>query len=210
LSFSSRHGLAVALAGLALLAAAPAAQAAVTAPTDAPAACTPQSAFGRPFTPWDDGGLYTLVSGGDFEGDLAGWALTGAARMDEGNEPFQVGGAADQRSLVLGSGDSVTTAPICIDDTYPWFRFFARNTSAHRATLKVEVLYTDVRGRLRDEGTGDYSTRADGWQPTGSLGIDVDWERIHGGAVPVSFRFTADSGSSWLVDDVYVDPMARG
>ena len=48
------------------------------------------------------------------------------------------------------------------------------------------------------------------WLPTGSLGIDIDWENVPGGSLPVSFRFTAAADSAWLVDDVYVDPMARG
>jgi len=198
--------LAAAVAGLGLLAAAPAAQA---APAPAPADCTPPPATGQPFTPWDDLGFYTLVSGGDFEGDLAGWTLDGAQVVD-GNEQFGAGAAGDHRSLALAEGDSVTSAPICIDDTYPWFRFFARNTAGRKAKLRVDVLYTDVKGRLREEGTGDYSTREDGWLPTGSLGIDVDWNKIPGGTVLVSFRFTAGSNSSFLVDDVYVDPFARG
>ena len=198
--------LAAAVTGLGLLAAAPAAQA---APAPAPAGCTPQPATGQPFTPWDDLGRYTLVSGGDFEGGLAGWTLNGA-QVVEGNERFQVGGAGDHRSLALAEGASVTSAPICIDDTYPWFRFFARNTSGGKAKLRVDVLYTDAKGKLRGEGTGDYSTREDGWLPTGSLGIDVDWDKVPGGAVLVSFRFTAENDSSFLVDDVYVDPFARG
>jgi hypothetical protein len=201
--------LAAAVAGLGLLAAAPAAQAARSVAADAPAACTPQPPTGQPFSPWDDLGFYALVSGGGFEGDLAGWTLDGA-RVVEGNEPFQVGDAGDHLALALAEGDSVTTAPICIDDTYPWFRFFARNTAGRKAKLKVEVLYTDVRGKLREEGTGDYATREDEWLPTGSLGIDVDWDKVPGGAVPISFRFTAQNNSSFLVDDVYVDPMARG
>ena len=198
--------LAAAVTGLGLLAAAPAAHA---APAPAAADCTPQPATGQPFTPWDDLGFYTLVSGGDIEGDLSGWTLNGA-QVVEGNERFQVGGAGDHRSLALAEGDSVTTAPICIDDTYPWFRFFARNTSGGKAKLRVDVLYTDVKGKLRGEGTGDYSTREDGWLPTGSLGIDVDWDKVPGGTVLVSFRFTAENSSSFLVDDVYVDPFARG
>ncbi len=207
----NRKLLAAAVAGLGLLAAAPAAQAATAAA--APASCTPQPASGQPFAPWDDFGFYTLVSGGDVEGDIAGWTLDGA-QIDEGNEPFQVGSAGDHRSLALAEGDSVTTAPICIDDTYPWFRFFARNTAGHKAKLRVEVLYTDVKGKLREEGTGDYATRESDWLPTGSLAIDVDWDKIPGGAgvggIPIYFRFTAESNSSFLVDDVYVDPMARG
>jgi hypothetical protein len=198
--------LAAAVCGLGVLAAAPAAQAATAA---APASCTPQPATGRPFAPWDDFGFYSLVPGGDVEGDLAGWTLDGA-QVAEGNEPFQAGGAGDHRSLALAEGDSVTTAPICVDDTYPWFRFFARNTAGRKAKLRVEVLYTDVNGNLREEGTGDYATRESDWLPTGSLAIDVDWDKVPGGTVLVSFRFTAESNSSFLVDDVYVDPMARG
>ncbi len=196
--------LAAAFAALGLLAAVPAARAAAT-----PADCTPQPATAQPFSAWEDFGAYSLVAGGDIEGDLAGWTLNGA-QVVRGNEPFQVGGAGDHRSLSLAEGDSVTTAPICIDDTYPWFRFFARNTAGGKAKLKVDVLYTDSLGRLRDEGTGDYATRESAWLPTGSLGIDVDWDTVPGGAVPISFRFTAKSDSSFLIDDVYVDPMARG
>ena len=202
--------LAAAVAGLGLLAAAPAARAATVAATAAPANCTPQPASGQPFSPWDDSGFYALVSGGDVEGDLAGWTLAGAQVVVEENEPFQVGGAGDHRALSLSGGDSVTTAPICIDDTYPWFRLFARNTAGGKSKLKVEVLYTDTKGKLREEGTGDYATRETAWLPTGSLGIDIDWENVPGGSLPVSFRFTAAEDSAWLVDDVYVDPMARG
>jgi len=198
---------AAAVAGLGLLAAAPAAEASTAA--DAPASCTPQPATGRPFSSWDDFGSYALVAGGDVEGDLAGWTLDGA-QVVEGNEPFAVGGAGDHLALALNEGDSVTTAPICIDDTYPWLRFFARNTAGRKARLRVEVLYTDAKDQLREEGTGDYATREEDWLPTGLLGIDVDWDKIPGGAVPISFRFTAQSNSSFLVDDVYVDPMARG
>jgi hypothetical protein len=201
--------LAAAVAGLGLLAAAPAAQAA----TAAPASCTPQPASGRPFAPWDDFSAYALVAGGDIEGDLVGWTLAGA-QVVEGNEPFQVGGAGDHLSLALAEGDAVTTAPICIDDTYPSFRFFARNTAGRKAKLRVEVLYTDVKGKLREVGTGDYATREGDWLPTGSLSIDVDWDKVTGGAgvgaIPVKFRLTAENNSSFLVDDVYVDPMARG
>lgn len=205
----NRKLLAIAAAGLGLLAAAPAAQAAKEASAAAPAECTPQPASAQPFSAWSDFGLYTLVAGGDVEGDLAGWTLDGA-RVVEGNEPFQVGGAGDHLALALAEGDSVTTAPICIDATYPWFRFFARNTAGRKAKLRVQVLYTDVKGKLRQEGAGDYATREGGWLPTGSLGIAIDWDKVPGGALPVSFRFTAKNHSSFLVDDVYVDPMARG
>jgi hypothetical protein len=199
-----RAALAAALAGAGLLAAVPAAQAA------APADCTPQPASAHPFAAWDDFGVYALVDGGDMESGLAGWTATGSAHVVEGNEPFLVGAASDHLALALGPGDSVTSAPVCIDDTYPWFRFFARNTSERKGKLKVEVLYTDSKGTLREEGTGDYATSERAWLPTGSLGISIDFADVPGGALPVSFRFTAQTNSSFELDDVYVDPMARG
>jgi hypothetical protein len=198
--------IAGALTVLGLLAAAPTALAAPA--TAASTGCTPQAASAHPFATWNDFGIYTLVSGGDFEGGLAGWTLTGA-RVVEGNESFRVGRSTDHRSLALSGGASVTTAPICIDSTYPWFRLFARNTSGRSAQLKVDVFYTDSLGRLRNAGTGAYSTPSGAWVPTSTLGIDIAWEPIPGGSLPVTFRFTAVGSASFLVDDIYVDPMAR-
>jgi hypothetical protein len=200
-----RAAVAAALTGAGLLAAAPAAHA-----DGAPASCTPKAASAHPFAAWDDSGLYTLVDGGDMESGLGGWTATGSAHVVEGNEPFQVGGGADHLALALGPDDSVISAPICIDDGYPWFRFFARNTSGRRGKLKVDVLYADAGGKLRQAGTGDYATSESDWRPTGSLDISIDFADVAGGALPVAFRFTAQPGSSFDLDDVYVDPMARG
>jgi hypothetical protein len=201
-----------ALVGLGLLAAAPAAQAShESSPSTAPASCTPQPAFAHPFASWGDNGVYTLVSGGDMESGLTGWTATGDVQVVEGNEPFAVGGASDHRSLAVGPGASIVTAPICIDDTYPWFRLFARNVGdANKSTLNVDVLYVDAGGRLREQGSGKYKTKSTDWQPTDTLDINVDFDKTGSPAALVSFRLSADNKSSWLLDDVYVDPMARG
>lgn len=199
--------IAAAMTALGLLGAVPAAQAArATALTTN---CTTQPASLHPFARWNDFGFYTLVSGGNAEGALTDWTLAGA-RVVEGNEPFQVGGPADHRSIALTGGASVTTAPICIDSTYPWFRFFARNTSGRPAVLKVDILYTDTKGKVRDAGTGDYSSANGAWVATGSLGIAVAWQALPAGSsLPVMFRFSAAGNASWQLDDVYVDPFAR-
>jgi hypothetical protein len=198
-SLNLRRAAAVTLAGLATLAAAPAAE----------AACTPQPASAQPFAQWGDNGLYTLLDGGGAEGDLTGWTLTGSAHVVEGNEPFQAGGADDHLALALVAGDSITTAPICIDDSYPWFRFFARNTSGRKGKLNIEVLYTDAGGKQRSRESDGYATADDQWRPSGTVRIPVDFDRT-GSTIAVSFRFTARSNSSFLLDDVFVDPMARG
>jgi hypothetical protein len=202
------RGLA-AICGLALLAAAPAAQAATTAAN--PQNCVPKPALKQAFLPWGDSGQYTLSPGGDLESPLAGWTLTGGARVLAGNEPFYVGRTTDRSSLSLPAGSSVVTAPICIDDTYPWFRVFARNTSGQAASLKVDILYLDTTGKLRIRASGIYTARTSGWAPTGTLQIRMTFDPTSaGGAAPVAFRFTPQGlRSSWQIDDVYVDPMAR-
>jgi hypothetical protein len=81
-------------------------------------------------------------------GALSGWTLANGVHVVGGNEPFHVGGARDASSLALPTGSSASSAPICIDDTYPWFRVFARNTGDLKSTLKVEVLYLDAKGNL--------------------------------------------------------------
>jgi hypothetical protein len=188
-----RHPVAALVAGASLLLAAPAAH----------AACTPQPAAAHPFAAFGDDGVYTLVAGGDFEGDLSGWT---GARTVAGNNPFLADGST---AAALGPGDSLTTAPICIDDSYPWFRFFADNRSGGKGKLKVEVLYTDLKGRPRSRNEDDYATSDAGWKPSDTVGIDVDWDHA-GDAVAVRFRFTAQPSSSFALDDIYVDPMARG
>jgi hypothetical protein len=144
------------------------------------------------------------------ESGFSGWTFTGQAQPVLGNEIFHVGGLTDHTALAIGPGGSVTTAPICIDDTYPWFRLFARNMAIDGSKLRVEVLYTDAKGRLRNQGTGDYESDSLLWQPTDTLDIDVDFDKTVSPTALVSFRFTSDNDSSWQIDDVYVDPMARG
>jgi hypothetical protein len=207
---SRRTGrLLAAISSLALLAAAPAAHAATTAAN--PQNCVPQPALKQAFLPWTDTGQYTLSPGGDLESPLAGWVLSGGARVLGGNEPFYVGRSVDKASLSLPTGSSVITAPICIDDTYPWFRLFARNAGDLKASLKVEVLYLDTSGKLKTRASGTWRAATSAWTPTGTLKIPLTFDpTAAGGAAPVAFRFTPQgAGSNWQIDDIYVDPMAR-
>jgi hypothetical protein len=201
------------LVGLALLALAPAAQADTTSLAAAvnPMRCVPEPALTQPFTQWDDFAHYTLAPGGDFEDGRSGWLLLGGARIVDGNEPFQVGGPEDRSSLSLPGSSTAISAPICIDDTYPTFRFFARNTGNLRSTLKVDVLYLTAAGRLSVRASGEYTAPSSDWAPPRAMNIDLTIDpSSHAGAAPVAFRFTPGGGGNWQIDDVYVDPMARG
>jgi hypothetical protein len=204
------------LVALALLAAAPAAQAATDVTTAATAAnpmrCTPEGALSKPFLGVDgDDRDYTLVPGGDFESRVPRWVMAAGARVVDGNESFDVGGADDRYSLSLPPRSTAVSAPICIDETYPSFRFFARNTGDAGSTLKVEVLYMSTSGGLGVRASGELTAGSE-WTATDALhiGLEID-PKSPTGAAPVAFRFTPQgSGGRWQIDDLYVDPMARG
>jgi hypothetical protein len=127
-----------------------------------------------------------------------------------GNEPWYIGSRGDSHSMYLPPNSSVVTAPLCIDETYPHFRMFARNVGKADGALRVEVLYYDSKGKVVATKSSDYKTKSPDWQPTGMLGIGVFDSKTTVAAAPVAFRFTPQGNeTAYLIDDVYVDPWAR-
>ena len=59
------------------------------------------------FSALGDTANYTPVTGGTFEGDMSGWTLNSAS-VAPGNEPWQVDGASDSKSLSIASGGTAT------------------------------------------------------------------------------------------------------
>jgi hypothetical protein len=197
--------LAVALGLLAALAAPAHAKAAIANPYD----CTPNPTLTKPFAPFNDLGLYTPVANQGLEAGATSWTLSGGAAVVGGNEPWHVAGPADSRALDLPSGSSAITAPICIDQTYPYFRLFARNAVSAKRTLEVDVLYYDTKGKLLSTKPYVYETGSTAWQPTPTIAIDV-WDKSATTAAPVAFRFLPKgSDGHFVIDDVFVDPYAR-
>ena len=193
--------------GLAALTAAPAqAKSAIANPYD----CKPDPTLTQPFAPFNDLGLYTPVANQGFEAGTASWALTGGATVVGGNEPWKIGGAADSRALDLPAGSSAVTAPVCIDQTYPHFRLFARNAGSLKRSLQIDVLYYDTKGKLLNTKPYGYESTTPAWQPTPTINIDV-WDKSPAGAAaPVAFRFLPKGNDAhYVIDDVYVDPYAR-
>jgi hypothetical protein len=197
----SRIAPALAAAAAALAVVVPSAQAAAD-PTGG--VCDGQSLV-QPFAAIGDQASYVLAPGGNFEGDAASsWSLTGGAAVQDGNEPSQVGGAADGKSLRLPAGSSAASAQLCVTWDYPWMRMFARNTGDPASRLLVTVNYKDPLGLKHNVPVGLIA--ADGtWSlsdqiPTmaGKLGTSM------------SLRLTPVGNGDWTVDDVYVDPYCRG
>jgi hypothetical protein len=199
--------IAVVAFGLVVATAAPAqAKHAIANPYD----CTPDPTLTQPFAPFGDLGLYTPVANQGFEAGDASWTLAGGAAVVDGNEPWQIAGPDDSHALDLPAGSSATTAPICIDETFPHFRLFARNAGSAKRSLEIDVLYYDTRGRLLSTKPYGYEAATDEWAATPPIAIDV-WDKSPtGAAAPVAFRFTPKGKKGhYVIDDVFVDPYAR-
>jgi hypothetical protein len=163
----------------------------------------------QPFGPWQDTSDYFLAPGGSIESGESGWSLSGGAGAVAGNEPWQVGGAADSSSLSMPAGSTATTAPFCIGVEHRTMRFFARGQN-RRGALAVEVVTSKRSGVESSVKIG--SIEASGaWAPTDALPMIVnDDAGEYGNTIQVSLRFTARGAGDWQSDDVYVDPSRMG
>jgi hypothetical protein len=195
-------GIAVAIASLILTTwlAAPARAALIST-----GACQ-QASLSQPFLQWGDTSSYELVPGGDFEGSLSGWTLTGSAQRVVGSEPYGATGSVGAYSLALRDGASAQSPFVCVNASYPLFRFFARNEGL-LSTVLVQVVYKTVLGTVALP-LGAVALSGD-WQPTlpmltGSVLVGA----LSGGTAEAALRFTALTGAS-EIDDVYVDPRMK-
>jgi hypothetical protein len=165
-----------------------------------------EAALSQPFLRWGDSNSYELVPGGDFEGSLSGWTLSGGAQRAAGSEPYGATGSVGAYSLALQAGASAQSPSICVNASYPSFRFFARNHGL-ASTVLVQVVYQTVLGPVS--------------LPLGAVALSGEWEPtlpmltgsvvgglLSGGTAQVALRFTALTGSS-NIDDVFVDPRMK-
>jgi hypothetical protein len=165
-----------------------------------------EAALSQPFLQWGDTNSYELVPGGDFEGSLSGWTFSGGAQPVAGGEPYDVTGSVSTRSLALPDGASAQSPFVCVNASYPTFRFLARNLGL-ASTVLVQVVYKTVLGSLA--------------VPLGVVALSEEWEPtlpmltgsvlggvLSGGTAQVALRFTALTGSS-AIDDVFVDPRMK-
>ncbi len=166
----------------------------------------------QPFLQWGDSNSYKLVPGGDFEGSMAGWTLTGGAAVRPGSEPFDATGSAGSSSLYLPAGGSAQSPLTCVDFAYPTFRFFAKNNGL-LSTVLVSIVYKEPLLGPVTLPIGPVVLSAK-WGPslpmlTASAVQSVVNELVGQGTPQVALKFTALIGSS-QIDDIYVDPHGCG
>ena len=166
----------------------------------------------HPFLRWLDPLPYTLLPGGDFESGAAGWTLTRGARVVDGNEPWDVGGAGGSHSLLLPAGSSATSPPMCMGLVLPVVRYFSTGGN-FLSYLRVEAVYRDPSGRQRSIDLLPSGLPTRSWAPSlpalqlmGLLNVLT----LDGLTSEIALRFTPKGtlfgSGTWRIDDVYVDP----
>lgn len=166
------------------------------------------------FAPWGDSALYSPVDNGGFESGGSGWTLTGKAAVVSGGNPHLTGLAG--AGLRLPFGSSATSPPICVTHGNPTSRMFAETVVRNPkidATLQVDVIYSDAtRGDNAIKGLGKLPSQT-AMGPTrkfslaqGQLSIKPD----SGGRTWIQYRFTPLEMTTWVIDDLFVDPRMRG
>lgn len=157
------------------------------------------------FLPWLDPANYVLAPGGDFESG-SGWNSDGATVVS-GNEPWNVVGANDHKSLQIAAGDAATSPSMCVGLEHPTLRFFARSSgTGPLSSMRVEVLYENNLGLVETLPIG--LVLPDGsWSPTAPMSVLANLlPLLPGERTAVAFRFVPQGSGSWQVDDVHVDP----
>jgi len=191
---------------------------AVAAVSASPAAAADGSLLGcgyeatHPFMRFLDPLPYSLLPGGDFESGAQGWKLSGGARVISGNESFYVTSARDSHSLLLPSGSSATSPPMCMGLLLPIVRYFSSGGAA-LSYLRVEAVYKDTSGRERSIDLLPMGLPSKSWSPglpaLQLLGT-VNTLTLNGLTSEIALRFTPKGllfgSGTWQVDDVYVDP----
>ena len=171
-------------------------------------ACPPRP-LSQPFLPWSDSAWYVLAPDGGLEEGGTAWSLRGGAKLVEGNEPYFVRNPGDAWSLKLPAGSSAATGATCVDAMDPTLRFFARNTGAAAAVLRVSAGFFDSTGAFRLLTIGAI-TADQHWAPTPLVPVITNTFAVLG-SHPVWFVLTPeDDRGNWWIDDVYVDPYGKG
>jgi hypothetical protein len=166
----------------------------------------------QPFLPWADPGSYFLAPGGDFEGDMSGWTLSGGAAVVPGNESYDVGSLSDSKSLWLPTTSSSATTPtICVTALSPDLRLFALNHGANGHTdgqLALYLNFIGADGRPLEVKIAALRGGTSWLLSPPILFIQYISQPLMAGTAQISFTIKPnDNHGNWQIDDFYVDPL---
>ena len=164
--------------------------------------------FEQAFLQFGDKRHYTLVPNGNFEDGLNGWDVTGDVELTPFANPFRPDPGTT--ALLMKPGSSVTSAPICASKGYPVARAFQQIAAAEIGprALKVEVLWPPrERGGQRSAKPAGRLKGSEVFAPSRKFAIGQG--RARRGTAQIRFRFTVVGNSSYLLDDLMLDPRCR-
>ncbi len=177
----------------------------------------------NPFTQFGDYLDYVLGPDGKFSDGGAGWQLAGGAKVIQSDKG---------QSLQLPKGASAISPSMCLDLNFPHFRMYHKVVKpkygllgnviglvlgdADDAEIKVDVVYHEIAHPVWTEmkkfdGKQGVSAGS-GWRLSDKIDLKPELGGSEPGARQAALRFTvvdADRNESFLLDDVYVDPMRR-
>jgi hypothetical protein len=178
-------------------------------PAAAQAACAPTPTT-KAFQAFGDSNDYSLAPAGAFEAGSTGWSLSGASVV-AGSESYAVHSASDSKSLAIAATGSAVSPAVCVDITRPTFRFFAKRTSGTWGTLAVKLRWRGANGVTNETVVGTVGSGTS-WAPSASLSLSSAlplWNVDQTASVQLVFD-PENYGGAWAIDDVYVDPYAKG
>jgi hypothetical protein len=151
-----------------------------------------------------------LLSNGAFETGTGGWSLSGASVV-AGNESWKVRGAADAKSLSITPTGRVVSPSFCVSIDHPTFRFFAKRTSNSWGALDVRLRWSLDGGPIK-EATVNTTSVGTNWEPTFAFKL-AEITGLWNSSQLVTAQIILDpqdAGGGFAVDDIYIDPYARG
>ena len=169
--------------------------------------CTGQ-VFEQAFAQFGDKRQYTLVPNGNFEDGLNGWDVSGDVELTPFTNPFRPDPGTT--GLLMKPGSSVTSAPICASRGYPVARAFQQRVAAGQGAhaLKVEVLWPPrERGGQRSAKPAGRLAGSEVFAPTRKFAIGQG--RARRGTAQIRFRFTVVGDTTYMLDDLMLDPRCR-
>ena len=130
--------------------------------------------------------------------------------MTSGNSPHAVTGEAHANSLSLPAGSSATSPEMCVDLSYPTFRFFVAQLERDTdSDLAIDVIYPALaKDNVRQAKKLKLKAK-DGWKLSDDIKLEPQrlgkawgWRRI-----AIRFRVESDHKSAaYRVDDILIDP----
>ena len=154
------------------------------------------------FSQWGDNNQYFVAPGGTFEAN-AGTTFSGGAKRVSGNEPWKINGSTHASAAQLPAGGSIKIEKFCVNSDEDSLRFFYRKPNVAGATLHITVRVTSgVNVATNDM---DYDGAGSGWVVSPRMMLpDI---RDASGRQWVEITYTTrNTGATWLVDDVMIDP----